>query len=523
MRRLPTLLTLLLLLVGALPALAQEESPPTLEEMRQMLEAQHELIVKQGDELARQGQLLTHQQQTLDAITRVLGEAAARGTFPATATHSSSPKYALASTQSTQDESLPAPEVAKKKGDAAEDSASQDKPTSAQDERLARETSVPTDILREGDFPGSIHLPGTDLNAKVGGFVRLSTVNNLDPIGSDDRFIVGSIPPEGEATAGEAARSTISAKRSRVNMDIRMDSDVGLFRAFLEGDFAGDGGTENYRLRHAYGQFNKLLLGQTWSTFMDLSAIPEDVDFEGLSAQINVRHPLMRWAGLALIGQNWAFAFEDPEPSFSGGDGSSTFSDVVMNTSWSRSRRHMQLGLLGRTLKGKETLEDGTQGKADSALGYGLSLSGTVAANRRNNLDNLKFQLNAGKGIGNYVNDLRSIGGQDGVFDPETGRLELLPVFAGYVGYQRWWKPESDSAFVNTLRSTLVYSYVYIDNYDFQPGDAYKATQRATMNLMVSPISSLDLGMEFLWGSRRNKDNSLGEALQWQLVATFRF
>jgi hypothetical protein len=378
-------------------------------------------------------------------------------------------------------------------------------------------------VLRAGDFPGSIVLPGTDLSAKFGGFVRLSAVNSFSPIGSDDRFIVGSIPPEGEAQAISEARSTISAKRSRLNVDVRMDSNVGVFRAFLEGDFAGEGGTENYRLRHAYGQYNKVLLGQTWSTLMDLTAIPEDVDFEGLSAQINVRHPLMRWAGLNLIGQNWGFALEDPQPSFTGGEGASTFSDIVMTTSWARARRRMQLGLLARTLTGNPTLEDGTEGEESDAFGYGLSLSGSIAANRRNELDNLKFQLNAGKGIGNYINDLRSIGGQDGVFDPETETLELLPVFAGYVGYQRWWRPTSDSSFFNSMRSTFVYSYVYIDNYDYQTGDAYKATQRVTGNLMLSPISSLDLGMEILYGSRRNKDNSKGEAWQWQLMATFRF
>jgi hypothetical protein len=305
-----------------------------------------------------------------------------------------------------------------------------------------------------------------------------------------------------------------------------MDSCVGQFRAFVEGDFAGDGATENFRLRHAFGQYDQLLLGQTWSTFMDNAAIPEELDFEGLSGQINVRHPLLRWAGLKLVGQNWGFGLENPEPSLSGGDGVSELPDVAMNTSWNRERRHMQLGVLLRSLSGKPSLPGQNEGQEDSVFAYGLNLSGSVLLNRRNDLDNFKFQLNFGHGIGNYVNDLRSVGGQDGVFDPE-GHLEALPVFAGYVAYQRFWRTFErgplKSDWVRGLRSTFVYSYVYVDNYSFQPGTSYHVTERISANLMASPVPSLDLGFEALWGERRNKDASNGHAFQWQVVATFRF
>jgi hypothetical protein len=497
MRRSKILSTLFLLTASA-GALAGQETPaaPTLQELSAQLTAQAELIEQLRSELERQGKLLESQTSELDTQ-----------------------RTALQSLRTTTDQ------IAQSHGQAqprSEMERSVIERLESLEATVSEQPEQPTNILTAGDFPGSIRLPGTNMAFKPGGFVRLSAVNSFDPIGSDDRFIVGSIPTEGDAEATEEPRATISAARSKLNMDIRMDSSVGQFRAFLEGDFAGEGGTDNYRLRHAFGQYNQLLVGQTWSTFMDTAAIPEELDFEGLSAQINARHPLVRWAGLKLVGQNWGFALENPESSFTGGDGVGVFPDIALNTSWNRERRHLQLGLLLRTLGGTPLLEAGAQGAEDTAFAYGLNLSGSVVVGRRNDFDNFKFQLNGGRGIGNYINDLRSVGGQDGTFDPQ-GNLDALPVFAGYVAYQRLWRPIPRTTFFRSLRSTLVYSYVWVDNYAYQLGGAYNVTQRASANLMFSPISKLDLGFEVIWGERRNKDNSVGQALQAQMVATFTF
>jgi hypothetical protein len=40
------------------------------------------------------------------------------------------------------------------------------------------------------------------------------------------------------------------------------------------------------------------------------------------------------------------------------------------------------------------------------------------------------FQLNAGNGIGRYVNDLKSVGSFDGIFNPANGKLKLFDVVA---------------------------------------------------------------------------------------------
>jgi len=499
MRRSPILLTLLLLSLGGVGGLAaQEEAPPvSLEELREMLLQQQDLLEKQDAELQRQSDLIVQQAENLTTHREVL------------------------QSMQTQLDQLAQTQGVEPDRD-QEDIELMGRLASLERAVLEQPELPAANVLQTGEFPGSIRVPGTNLAAKVGGFVRLGLVSSHDPIGSDDRFIVASIPPAGQATAADQSRVTISAQRSRMNLDVRMDSSVGGFRAFLEGDFAGAGGTENYRLRHAYGQYNRILVGQTWSTLMDNSAVPEELDFEGLSAQINVRQPLIRWGDVQFVGRTFGIAIENPDPSISGGDGVSTFPDLTANTRWSGARGHLQLGAVLRAIRGEPVDEEGNRGKKDDTAGYGLSLS-TRRIVGKNGINNFKWQLNLGRGMGRYINDLGSVGGQDAVFDPDDGTLRALPVLSSYIGYQHWWRPNKGHRWFENSRSTLVYSYVYVDNFDFQEDGAYKATQRTSANFIFSPISAIDLGLEMLWGARRNKDESLGTAFQWQMIATFRF
>jgi len=172
--------------------------------------------------------------------------------------------------------------------------------TAAVEERLAEiEASVqqipdvPKDVVSAGDFPGSIRIPGTDVGLKVAGLVRTTGVATLGALGTEDRFVTSSIPVEGSAEAGKESRFVLSAIPSRFNLDLRTPTGVGAMRAFIEGDFAGS--SRVFRLRHAYGQWQGLLIGQTWSTFADPEAEPDGIDFEGLNAIALFRQPLVRY------------------------------------------------------------------------------------------------------------------------------------------------------------------------------------------------------------------------------------
>jgi hypothetical protein len=496
-RLLRTLSLLLLLNPAALWAQAPEA--PDLDEMRQLLTSQQDLLKQQGAELERQNLLLERQAEALEEQHAQIQGMQSR--FD---------EFMLA--EGTVDQASP------------EDIRLRER-LALLERQVEEDPGQSDDVLRAGEFPGSMRMPGTNMAAKVGGFVRLGMVGSFDPIGSDDRFVVGTIPPTGTELAGATSRTTISAKRSRINLDMRMDSTVGQFRAFLEGDFAGEGGTDNYRLRHAYGQYNQFVLGQTWSTFMDNRAIPEDLDFEGLGGQLQVRQPLMRWARNYGEKRSLALGLENPDASLTGGTGTSAFPDITGRYRVSGDLGHLQIAGLFRTLNGQ--LEEDIE-HHDSVPGWGLSLSARRFVGRTGEGYNLVFQISGGEGIGRYLNDLGTVGGQDAAFDPVTGELRALPAIGGYIAYQHWWQETGRTLnllgrFFNRPRSTFVFSAVDVRPFDFMGGLSYDRTTRASVNFIFSPITTIDIGIEGLWGERKNKDGSKGDAFQLQLVATFRY
>jgi hypothetical protein len=80
---------------------------------------------------------------------------------------------------------------------------------------------------------------------------------------------------------------------------------------------------------------------------------------------------------------------------------------------------------------------------------------------------------------------------------------------------QKWW--------AESLRSNFNISFVEVDNFDFQPTDTYKKTERFSGNIIWSPTPRVDVGVELLYGTRKNKDNQSAHARQVQLSATYRY
>jgi hypothetical protein len=136
--------------------------------------------------------------------------------------------------------------------------------------------------------------------------------------------------------------------------------------------------------------------------------------------------------------------------------------------------------------------------------------------------DRVIFQVNGGTGIARYINDLQTLGGQDAVVDSSGSDLRVLPAFGWYVAYEHMWKVWPSMRNMN-LHSTLLWSYVGVNNFDFQPPDAYHYTNRLAVNAIVSPSSRVDVGLEYIYGSRNNHDGASGHANQFQLVGLFRF
>ena len=146
--------------------------------------------------------------------------------------------------------------------------------------------------------------------------------------------------------------------------------------------------------------------------------------------------------------------------------------------------------------------------------GIGGTVSGVLIP-RWDADDRIKFAVNAGSGIGRYIADLSSLGGQDAVYDPVQASLRALPVSSGYVGYEHAWSPAFTTA--------VTFGVVDVNNLDIQPDDAFHQTQRASINLMWNPVPFMDLVVEYLAGTRINKNGQRASSSQIQSGWTLRF
>jgi hypothetical protein len=296
-------------------------------------------------------------------------------------------------------------------------------------------------------------------------------------------------------------------------------------RAFIEGDFAGQ--SRVFRLRHAYGQWGNLVIGQTWSTFADPQAEPDGIDFEGLNAIALFRQPLVRYT--RPLGERFslAAAIENPAPDITNAQGVSQVPDLVVRARWRpregatgplglmnvfRKDAHVNLAFLFRQIRGEPLDRPNT---TISTPGFGVGVSGRLTAPWQAEKGQVTFSAYAGSGIGRYITDLGTLGGQDAFYDPATNTIDALPVFAWYLGFERRWDAN--------LRSTFTYGTVIVSNLDIQPGDAFHITNRWSLNLTWSPIPRIDLVGEFLFGNRINKDGQRGASSQFQLGSNFRF
>jgi hypothetical protein len=374
-----------------------------------------------------------------------------------------------------------------------------------------------SEVVSAGEFPGSIRVPGTDAAVKIGGQVRVSLVQNLDAIGTDDRFVTSSIPASGTEASGKGPRLTLSARASRFNFDFRTPTQYGAMRAFIEADFAGEG-NNLLRMRHAFGRWQRWLAGQTWSTFSDPEAEPDGLDFEGLNAIALLRQVQVRYTFPLSENTTLAGSLENPRCSVSGeAQCVSQFPDFVIRwrqdqPKWMPRAGHLQAGAIVRNLTA-EPLSAANAVRKQFA--WGLAFSGDLAIPKLGEKDRIKFAVYGGKGYGSYVADLNAAGGQDAVYDPANDRLVPLQASALYGGFEHWWN--------DRFRSTFTAGWVWVDNIDLQPGSAYYRTSRYSLNLAWSPVERLDLIVEALTGTRVNKDRTSGWATQLQAGGRFLF
>lgn len=360
----------------------------------------------------------------------------------------------------------------------------------------------PTDPELKGFFA----IPNTDTMIRIGGYAKLDAIADARATGDEDQFITSTIPVGGDHR--DMRNFNLHAKQTRFSFEARRPTTRGNLRFYLENDFFGSSDGYEFRLRHAYGQLGNTYAGYGYSSFMDADSLPDTLDFAGPGGAgyllvAGIHHSFAIGKGNTLT-----LAAEDPESELAGTSddtrAESRVPDVTLTARMERDWGHLQLGAVARSVG-----YDGVE-RDERKLGGGVQLSGSASVGEQ---DLLLFGVLGGKGLSRYTADLTG-SGLDAVIALD-GRLRMLSLAGGFVGYTHYWTP--------MWRSNLVLGQLTLGRDDALAADAFRQSRYGVLNLIWSPAPSWTMGMELLYGQLEQQDGQRADTMRLQGSLQYNF
>ncbi|MBQ96110.1 MAG: hypothetical protein CL510_09850, partial [Actinobacteria bacterium] len=182
--------------------------------------------------------------------------------------------------------------------------------------------------------------------------------------------------------------------------------------------------------------------------------------------------------------------------------GDDTLPDFVLRYNLARDWGSLSAAGIVRNLR---ITDDDFGTGTDSALGYGVSLSGKVKLGER---DDLRFMGTVGDGLGRYIG-LNIV--NDAALDTD-GDLDPIFTYSGFAAYRHVWSDK--------WRSTIAGSYFKADNPVLLTGGTVTdESWNVLANLIFSPVRPVDIGIEYMY-AERSLENGLSGNLQKIQVST---
>ncbi|MBW1970305.1 MAG: hypothetical protein JRI82_12560 [Deltaproteobacteria bacterium] len=471
----------------AMPAFGQDvekmqELQRVIEVQQKQLEAQQKQLEVQQKQLDAQRQLLQEVQSQIESLAKDADKEAV--TVTAKKPPAKQPADAI---------KAPPP---KRVGLSNADKHDQDSPTSSN--------------VTYFDPAKVINIPGTNTSIGLHGLLEFQIIH--DSVGiNNNRFDTATIPVD-----GGPSQTKFSVNPTQLAISSATPVPEGQLNTMISMDFNGKVDSPEPRLRIAYAEFVSddlglgLLGGQAYATMLDMSAVPETLDFAMPAGIWQTRQPMVRFTKSHAEGMITEVAIETPENvSYINADKLTRWPDLAVAGTWlvgGEYVKHVRLAGLARDLRAQ-----GANGSTDSALGWAVTGSAKLGLPFLGSRDNFKIVLHYGDGYGTQIKG----GPQEGAFNPVNSELETIGIFGTYGGIQHFWSEQ--------WRSNLVYGYVNSDNPDFLSGDTYDNTNYVAADLIWNPYKPVDLGVEYLWGRRENKDGASGTSNRLLFTSKVKF
>lgn len=378
-------------------------------------------------------------------------------------------------------------------------------------------------VVTEGELPGSFKLPGSDTSIKIYGNVRVDATHDTEGrtnnVNGNGWAVALPIQPlEGMSGARRTGQSYLTARGSRFGIMSQTPTAMGALQTQIEGDFDApnpfqgelSSNSTGFRLRQAWGQLGGLLVGQTWSNFIDLGSLPQMVEFNSSGAvpllrqgQIRYTQPLGQSASLAVALENaQSLSFvASPAADFD------RSVDVTANFTLRQPWGHVSARVASLEYKNDR----------DAKRGHALALSGSFKLGER---DSLVYLVSGGDGIGRYMFSSLAQGAID-----VGGDIRLWKALGGHIGLSHAWNDQWRTNLVlsgTRFESDAVANAAQraVGNPDFYPNETLR---QVFLNTFWTPGKGVEYGLEYAWGRRETFNGETGKLGRVTAMARYSF
>ena len=351
----------------------------------------------------------------------------------------------------------------------------------------------------------------------IGGYIRGTLSYDLgNPIESPVYFVTSAIPMERQP--GNSSLFQMSAASSNIFFNFvalpQTENKVGAYIDFGFGEGLSGYG---FSLKAAYLTYRNWIVGYNTSLFTDGAAAAQTIDQQGPNAMTFVFNTVIDYQ--VALGRHWKIGAGLEMPSVNGTYGAGTMKvnqrlpdiPVYVQYNWKEGKGWLRLsGLLRNMYYYNEVA-----GETGYEPGIGFKLSGASPFGKKFTLFS---QSVYGRGIASYVQDLQGLGMDLVPLKDGSGKMEGVDVVGSYIGLQYM----INSKFSTSATFSEVKCFLPENAEDIGDG-TYKSAAYFVTNVIyrISPV--LSTGVEYLWGCRRNADNTFRQDNRMQMSLRVNF
>ena len=348
----------------------------------------------------------------------------------------------------------------------------------------------------QSTIAGGMVVPGTTTSIHLYGYGETHAIHDFRQSSSPDVFTDLTFQPLNNA-GGQTGKTQFTAETSRLGFATSTPTANGPFTTKVEADFYSYGSDHRnrFRLRHAYGEYDGWLIGQTWSTFMDLDDLPETVDFNGPIGAPFSRRSMVRYAfGDAKAAVRVTLAAEDPADASGGPSSGERIPQFV-------ARLDKTFGWGAVNLR---AMTHEKRSPTETKRGDGVGVGGSYKLGDKDLL------------MGQYTRvdgDVDALYGSNGyAIDPATGAITFDHNQGVVLGYAH--------VFSDKLRSNVSLGF---NRGKTAQGADNRTLKEGFVDFIYTPIKNVDLGAEWIYGERRTFSGQVGTLSRIDLMGRYSF